>query len=263
MKNTEEHTGGYLMEIDSYFDEVNKFHSAEFTLNYMFKEPDEDALTTTDSLYMSGYINDFERSLKTQSSVASHEYEDYLDVNSAIMFMLLNELTGNRDFFQGAPNFGPHSTYLYKDQGGKLFMGPVWDFDYQTFIPARYYSNGNKYKWRGFDNTGYYYYYMCYDPQFVQTVKDLWNSKKSEFEGLTEYIDEMAGKIGLSQQFDQQKWPFHNEKNRNDNYDFDFTALPTYLDAIERMKQSFTTKVQWMDDQINGLTTTTPDFPYQ
>lgn len=262
-------SGGYLMEIDSYWDELNKFKSAEFNLNYMFKEPDDDPNDpSTDPGYASGYawmenyINEFEKVLKTKSGVANHLYENYLDVDSAIWFMLLNELTGNRDFFQGQPNYGPHSTYLYKDKGGKLVMGPIWDFDYETFIPASYYSSwgSSGFKWRGFDNTGYYYYFLCYDQQFVDRIKALWNSKKAAFAGLTAYIDTMAANITLSQQFDECLWPFHNEENRNDNHDYTLS----FVDAIARMKTSFNAKLEWMDSEINSLSRTSPkSFKYK
>ena len=53
-------------------------------------------------------------------------------------FMLVNELSGNRDFFQNGLHGGPHSTYLYKDKGGPLYMGPGWDFDYETYISQSY-----------------------------------------------------------------------------------------------------------------------------
>ena len=270
LQNTDEHTGGYLMEIDSYFDEVNKFKSSEFTLNYMFKEPDEEALTSTDFAYMQSYINNLEYIMKSKSGVLNHRYEDYLDVESAINFMLLNELTGNRDFFQGNPHYGPHSTYLYKDSGNKLYMGPIWDFDYQTFIPKNWYSdsgNATSYKWRGFDNTGYYYYWLCHDSQFVGKVKSLWSTLKTNTEGengFKAYITQMASRISLSQQFDEEKWPFHDEKYRNDNHDFDLTELPTYQDAVERLKDCFDSKVEWMNTQITSLKTRTRyNWPHQ
>lgn len=261
LQNTDEHTGGYLMEIDSYFDEVNKFHSAEFGLNYMFKEPDEEELTKTDSLYMSKYINDLEKIIKTKSAVVTrHEYEDYLDVPSVIKFMLLNELTGNRDFFQGYPHYGPHSTYLYKDAGGKLFMGPVWDFDYETFIPAKHYSGGYNptYNWRGFDNSGYYYYWLCADQQFVDQVKTLWAELKSNSgEAFLTYINDMVDSLSLSQEFDEIMWPHDSgQENWNDNHDYD-SSVRTYQDAIDLMKSSFTSKLNWMDGQIQNLKTTT------
>ena len=259
-------SGGYLMEIDSYWDEINKFKSEYFTLNYMFKEPDEDpAAEGFDSRFQDGYtwmenyINEFERVLKTKSAVVERkEYEQYLDVDSAIKFMLVNELSGNRDFFQNGTHSGPHSTYLYKDKGGKIFMGPGWDFDYETFIPYKWYDGrgyARSYSWRGFDKTGYYYYFLCANQDFVDEIKSIWNAKKGSFQSLTNYIDTMVGKISLSQQFDEEKWPFHNEENRNDNHDY---AGYSYEEAIDLMKDSFTSKYVWMDGKINSLTTTDP-----
>ena len=266
-------SGGYLMEIDSYWDEINKFHSAYFGLNYMFKEPDEDPDDpTTDPGYALGYawmekhIAEFERVLVTKSSVKNGDFNDYLDVDSAIMFMIINELSGNRDFYQGPPHSGPHSTYLYKDKGGKIFMGPGWDFDYETYIAQSYINqNSNNYDgWRGFTRTGYYYHYLRYNADFVARIKTLWNSKMTAFQGLTDYIDEMVEKIGLSQQFDEERWPYKtSQENRNDNHDYyENRKVVPYLTAISRMKTNFEARVSWMNTKINALGTTSPSFTY-
>ena len=262
-------SGGYLMEIDSYWDELNKFKSSEFNLRYMFKEPDNDPITSPKYApayeWMENHIGEFERVLKSRSGVENHMYENYLDVDSAIWFMLLNELTGNRDFFQNVQGdvYGPHSTYIHKDKGGKLIMGPIWDFDYETFIPASYYGSSwggsSGFFWRGFDKTEYYYHWLCYDSKFVQRIKYLWNEKKDDFMGLTAYIDLMYEKILLSQQFDESLWPGYTQKNRNDNHDYNLS----FPNAIQRMKESFLAKIQWMDTQINALSTTSPDFKYE
>ena len=269
-------SGGYLMEIDSYWDEVNKFKSQYFNLKYMFKEPDEDPSDPAfarGSAWMEHYINEFERVLKTRDSVADGEYENYLNVDSAILFMLLNEVSGNRDYFQPSHTqtndvYGPHSTYLYKNKGGKLFFGPGWDFDYETFIPAKWYSGGN-YQWRGFTQTGYYYYNLCYDKEFRDQVKSLWNSKKSAFLDVTTdktgYIDIMVEKIGLSQEFDIERWPFNRDQdNRNDNHDFYYNGTYySYQEAISLMKSSLSSRISWMNTQINNkLSQTSPSWSY-
>jgi hypothetical protein len=280
-------TGGYLLEIDSYWDEINKFHSKYFTLNYMFKEPDEDpAVEGTNPAYAAGYtwmenyINEFEKVLKTRSSVANGDYNNYLDVDSAILFMLLNELSGNRDFFQNGTHSGPHSTYLYKgkakDTGrSKLFMGPGWDFDYETYIDQSYIDKTservgyNSYDgWRGFTKPGYYYHYMRYNADFVARIKTLWNSKVDAISGLPTYIDTMKGYIDLSQEFDEGKWSWDNlpnGSNRKDNHDSDLS----FADAITRMKTKFSARVTWMDNRIMGhngytaISTTSPAFLFE
>ena len=282
--------GGFLMEIDSYWDELNKFHSKYFNLNYMFKEPDEDETKKPEFApaydWMENYVNEFERVLKTKSSYTKADdeetkpYENYLDVNSAIMFMMINELTGNRDFYQGPPHTGPHSTYLYKDAGedAKLFMGPVWDFDYETFIAESYIDQNSENGWRGFKRTGYYYHFLCYDQDFVDQVKSLWSSKKAAFEGLTGYIDQKVAEISASQKYDEILWPYKpgdsSQNNRNDNHDYYNTKTRKVIPfdtAIATMKDNFNARVTWMENQIigkgttqyPGLKRTSPTFLYE
>ena len=271
--NLDDMSGGFLMEIDSYWDEVNKFKSQYFNLRYMFKEPDEDPKAEgTDARYgtaystMKNYINAFEKVVKTRSAVVNGDglgqYADYLDVDSAIMFMLLNELVGNGDFFQTSTDevFGPHSTYLYKDKGNSpLFMGPVWDFDYLTFTPKPTYGN---FSWKGYDSKKYYYYFLSADQEFVDRIKYLWSLYKADFANLPDYIDEMVAKIGLSQEFDEARWPYDSQydqttqKNRNDNKDYSLS----YSAAITRMKESFTARFNWLDGKISNLTKTNPTY---
>lgn len=277
-----DYSGGFLMEIDSYWDELNKFHSKYFNLNYMFKEPDDDPNDPeTNPAYAQGYswmenrVNELEKVLRTRSSYTrtSDEepklYENYLDVNSAILFMLINELTGNRDYFQGPPHSGPHSTYLYKDKGEneRIFLGPIWDLDYETFISQSNINKNSENGWRGFTRTGYYYHYLCYDQDFVDRIKSLWSSKLEAFESLTGYIDQMAAKLSLSQKFDEKLWSWKNlpyNSNRRDNYD----SSLTFEEAITTMKENFNARIDWMtlrilgkeNTQYKGLTCTEPGF---
>ncbi|MPM88942.1 hypothetical protein SDC9_136046 [bioreactor metagenome] len=49
-------------------------------------------------------------------------YSRYIDVDSFVDYFLFNEFFGSYDA-------GKNSTYMYKELGGKLHMGPVWDLD--------------------------------------------------------------------------------------------------------------------------------------
>ena len=154
-------------------------------------------------------------------------------------------------------------------------MGPGWDFDYETYIPEEHYpldgygwNAQHKYCWRGFDQPGYYYYYLCANSNFVKKVKQLWDANKESFLDLATdnigYIDKMANKIRLSEQFDDNKWPYHGEENRNDNYDYDGF---TFQQAIDLMKTSLRARYNWMNERLNAtngtFTTTSPSFKYR
>ena len=245
-------TGGFLMEIDCYYDEIRKFTSSVFNLKYVFKDPEvdteEDTTFTAAYNYMENYVNEFERSLKDRNSIKNQVYARYLDVETAILFMFVNEVANNSDFFNvgtGDAFYGPHSTFMYKDVGGKLCMGPVWDFDYGTFVPK---SNPKNIKWKGFDRQDYYYYWMCKDPKFLTLVRELWNSKKEGFLGLTDYIDEMADYLRLSEEFDAELW-WNGTGAQNQNGEGDLT----FQEAVDRMKLGFTQKYDWMDSKISVL----------
>lgn len=69
--------------------------------------------------------NDFsavERVIYSDESDVFLTYPKYINLNSFVDYFLLNEFFGNYDA-------GLHSTYYYKSPGGKLSVGPVWDFD--------------------------------------------------------------------------------------------------------------------------------------
>jgi hypothetical protein len=94
----------------------------------------------------------------------------------------------------------------------------------------------------------------------------LWGLKEEEFLGLSAYIQETAERISLSQQFDDEMWPYIGDKHftgplshQRDNGDYTLPFLdpdPNKQTAIKRMKKSFEDRVSWMHDEIESLTTT-------
>jgi CotH kinase protein/Chitobiase/beta-hexosaminidase C-terminal domain/Immunoglobulin domain/Lamin Tail Domain len=52
----------------------------------------------------------------------SNGYAGYLEVDSAVNYMIVNELASAQDAYI-------RSAYLYKPRGGKLICGPLWDYD--------------------------------------------------------------------------------------------------------------------------------------
>jgi hypothetical protein len=67
-------------------------------------------------------ISAFERVLYSDDPGVFLTYKDYIDVDSFVDYVILNEFFGNYDA-------GWNSTYFYKDLGGKLCAGPIWDYD--------------------------------------------------------------------------------------------------------------------------------------
>lgn len=109
---------GYLLELDGRAD------GYAFTVNgkyYVIKSPDTDdtAFTTEHRDFISAYLSD------CLNAARQKDYErvkELIDVESFAEAYIIHEIFNSADV-------GYASFYLYKEAGGKLYAGPVWDFD--------------------------------------------------------------------------------------------------------------------------------------
>ncbi|MBQ8753361.1 MAG: CotH kinase family protein [Clostridia bacterium] len=118
-------TGGFILEINGYYDEVSKF-TTDAGVPITVKAPEY--LNTNDELfgYAKKYIQDFEDAVHARNfrSDDGRHYSELFDVEDLVNYWLLNEFMGNLDSGSWS------STYIYKDVGDDLFhMGPAWDYD--------------------------------------------------------------------------------------------------------------------------------------
>ena len=224
----DETDGGYMMEIDTYYDETFKFKSAVKSFPYMFKDPDE--VNDAQFTFMMDYINNLEGALYDDERFAAREYADYLDIDSFIDFWIAYELTGNTETHH------PKSTYVHKDKGGKLKAGPVWDFDWKTF-------RLDNEEWVTMNHL--YYEALFKDPVFVARVKERWEMHEAKLREIPAFIESEAERIHISESMNHQMWPV----TQNTNEDISL-AFP---EAVARMKKSYEAKLEFMDKEIARL----------
>lgn len=86
--------------------------------------PGTEAITEEQSDYLERYVGSFEKALEAGT------YEELIDVDSFVDAMISQELSNNVDGYRS-------STFLYKLPGGKLHLGPLWDFN-QAYGNASY-----------------------------------------------------------------------------------------------------------------------------
>ena len=236
-------TGGYLLEIDVAYDEVNKFTSAQKSLPYMIKSPDEDVLQPAQKKYITDYINKMEELLYADNWLKKRDYADMMDIGSFVDNWFVQELAMNSE------SRYPKSTYMFKDRGGKLKAGPVWDFDYETFYPSKTAKFNASFNYKNKEHV--YYERLLQDPQFVAEVKTRWNAYKEGFDQIPAYIREMAAYIKASNELDIVKWPLLPEYGipATVNGDQDMT----FDEAVERMISCYEAKLAWMNEQIKKM----------
>ncbi|MBP3601744.1 MAG: CotH kinase family protein [Alistipes sp.] len=217
-------TGGYLLEIDKNFDEVNKFYSPIRNRPFMIKEPDEDVLNADQFAYIQNYVTEIENALYGEGST-TEGYLQYIDLDSFIDYWLVYEITGT-----GEPTH-PKSVYMYKDRGGKMHAGPVWDFDYFTFQP--YYNT------MLINTNAVWNDRIINDPATMPVIKQRWNANREKFRSIAEEIDRQYEAIKESAEYNSQLWPLSMNINRDDEL--------SVKDAVARMKGYYMTKFEYMD----------------
>lgn len=228
---------GYIFELDTYFDEVNKFRSQYYYLPYMFKDPDE--VNSAQFSFIQNYVNNMEASIYDNTRFASREYTQYLDIDTFIDWWLVHELTGNEE-----PKH-PKSSYMNKNTGGKLKMGPVWDFDWETFMPRNRWTLLN----RSEQGLNRFYDRLFQDAQFKARAKERWNDQKAGFQEIPALIESEAARIKGSESMNWKMWPITQEGGQG-FVNGDETM--TFDQAVARMKKSYEDKYNWMNQQISN-----------
>ncbi|MFH0843471.1 MAG: CotH kinase family protein [Bacteroidota bacterium] len=126
-------TGGYIIKNDfftsgdswiSSFSPINK-PGAE--VHFVFHDPDPYEMTQEQKNYIQDYVYTFETVLYSPDYRDKQTgYRAFLDVSSFVDYFIVGEVTRNVDAYK-------KSRFYYKDKegiDGRIYSGPVWDFDW-------------------------------------------------------------------------------------------------------------------------------------
>lgn len=120
----DEITGGYLLELEKIYRYVNEPSGFITDIGQCVVVKTPEIASKAQVEYISSYYQEFEDALYSATgynSIGKH-YSDYIDTDSLARMYIINEFANN---FDGCSS----SFYLYKDVGGKLVAGPLWDYD--------------------------------------------------------------------------------------------------------------------------------------
>ena len=236
--------GGYIVELDDYFDEMFKFRTARKNLPCQFKDPDE--VDEVQFNFLRDYINNMEEALYDETRFANREFADYMDLQSFVDYYFVIELTQNNE-----ANV-PKSVYMHRNVGGKMTAGPVWDFDYATFIkdPLMYLSNpelrrtGYNFMYQNPEN-GHYYGRLMQDKNFKILMKERWEALRADLATIPAYIEQQAELIRASESVNHAMWPIDTRDTGHDE-------TLSFDEAVTRLKEAYQGKFEFMDTQISG-----------
>ena len=223
-------TGGYILELDSYYDEVNKFRSAVRDLPVNVNTPDEDDIGAPQFAYIRDYFNEAEKVLYGDNWLdEATGYKNYIDIESFADIYLISELIYHYEWIH------PKSAYFYKDRGGKLCAGPMWDYDWLTFTQESGWHCRN-YMW---------YPRLFEDPAFRAMLKERWRVLYPSFAATGGYISSKSETLKKSAAIDRTMWA--NSDGPNDDRSMAYDA------AVSLMIRRFNSRLEWLNGEINAL----------
>lgn len=249
-------TGGYIFKID----DPSKKDGIYYKLN--FNAPHLDGLKPQYNIvhpetpngkqisYLKNYIAAFEKNLKSDTfNNPINGYHKYIDYPSFIDYLLINELAKNNNGYR-------LKSYFYKQndsQGGKLFAGPIFGFDYA-------FANGSLCEASDPSDWAYDYNYVCpergiifvpfwwerlvEDTNFANNIDCRWYSlrkNKLSDNSILKCIDSIYSVIK-----DPQKRDYNINKLKP------FFSPYVYLDQINIIKDWILNRTYYMDDYTPG-----------
>ena len=270
-------TGGYLLGLNPYGNEEGYTFETTNGMNFVVDSPEKVSGKASVRIgEMNSYIEDY--ITKTEEAIFSDDFKDsdgksyteYLDIDSAAKYLLFQEFTMNGDAY------GNTSTKLYKKKDGKLYWGPLWDFDYVAWASMDYadYDTNDTY-YSGFVTTMGcpWMSQLLKDPKFYNKVLDYWGRKGTNEPGTLRYelqqliadggvIDQYEAELTASANQNFDKWNFTKEGYSEYDVPGNSFSCQTYHDEIERLKKWISLRIAWMDANIENIAPTEKKIEY-
>lgn len=229
-------TGGYLFELDFHFDNEKQWRTPR-NIPFAIKSPDEEDLTDAQFAWAQEYINSLENLLYSEDSLSPEVgYTNYIDQQSFIDYWLVYEVCLNHELGN------PGSVYMYKDRGGKLYAGPVWDFDWGTFS----YKVSTSAKGRIYLSGVLWYGRLFKDEAMHTLAKERWAEIYPNLLTLFDFMDEQEEYLTLSAQRNFALWnPMDTGGVNGDE------SIP-WSEAVERMRTIYSERLTDINNAFNS-----------
>lgn len=253
-------TGGYILRID-WLDDPKGFESnyASMSGDPMFFQwyyPRSNKIQPGQAAYMDNWMDEFEDALFSKNCVnhAGKHYSEYLDLNSFVDFLLINELSKNSDGYK-------LSSYVHKQadsEGGKLVAGPIWDFD-QTYGLSDVCSGYNPSGWtflqnqegcEDWESMPMWWQALVADTVFRNKLNSRWKQHRNTFlhlDSIYSWIHTHQAFIAEARTRNFKRWPHvigHSIWNEPE------PVPQTYEAEIEQLKSWIAQRIQWLDTHI-------------
>ena len=214
----------YLFEFDGHVNEVHDWQKRQWQRvgNYCYydpvtdetffqlalgekwltiKEPGHDQLTND----MANYV--WSKVYQTQVALKKGDWEEiqkHMDVESFVRWYIVEEYMNNTDSSMHS------SVFMYLDVGGKLTLGPTWDFD-RSSDNCDYWNPGNDVDSLYESGAGWFkYMFECEEARAL--LKKEWTAFCDKIANIDEVVAGYAKMLDVSKTYNFQRWNILSQK---------------------------------------------------
>ena len=255
-------TGGYIIKIDkrtggnedgwsSNYPPLDR--QAEQMTLFRYEYPDSEDIVEEQKAYIQQFFNDFENALAgNRFTDADEGYAKFIDVGSFVDYYIVNEVTKNPDAYR-------ISTFMHKQKdskGGKLAMGPIWDYNLGFGNVDYCINGGTEGLAMGFNKAcpedgslvPFWWNRLFQDPAFAERVTTRWNDLRSNqlaTERIHAQIDSVVTVLGEAEGRNFDRWPVLGKYVWPNAF-----VGQSYSEEVEQLKSWVSARLSWLDDNL-------------
>lgn len=248
-------SGGVLLELDSYYDEISKFKSS-LNQPIMYKTPEFAYTSEKQISYTKNFINSFEAAIQNPNFYGSYNGKsvsayDLFDFDALVKYWMVEELFMNADGMK-------KSTYLHKDRDTaeeikKMNMGPVWDMDWSSDGEAgghydswqtKYYSDSAQGK--------QWYKYITKDPYFLTRAQEYYWEHRAEMKDM---IASVRGNVDTELFCDNAYDYLYESAKENEKRWSKVYSGREFEDEVKILENFLNKRMNWLDAQMESVET--------
>lgn len=244
--NADSITGGWVVEIDNYQEEGQVYVTEGNGAQIMFSMKVPEVLSAPQRSYITNQLEALNNAIYEPTST---HWEELLDLDEAVRFYLIQEITDNTESYHG-------SCYLHKDNDAsgdsKWYFGPVWDFGNCFFHKANdFIYNAYPYApmvWVGQLNTF---------PAFHNRLMEVWHEFYTNiYPHLYEDIQAIGNEYAQAAIADANRWegaevPHGGSATQTER---------NISNAVDRYWENINWRIQWLYSQWHDGTTNQADI---
>ena len=233
---------GFVLQVDAHAESDSSavyFYSNYIDYSIEIKEPD---VTWGDSNYQ--YISDF---IDTAENVLFSDifkdpkegWQKYMDIDSFVDWYLIHEMSKNED------SMFHFSCHMNLKRGGKLKMGPIWDFDIafgnvKEKETTAMFTDGFMLEW------SQWYTRLMQDPAFLSKLRERFIYFYNHKDELISYINTDAQYLKHAAQENQNRWgTFYHYSYKQ------YDIWGSYQNEVQSLKEWLNNRMEWMKKAYN------------